>query len=524
MSKEHTGTGGDPPDDDTTDMSALITTIEAAIDEHQRSQRQLRETISELETSIEEHTKSEQKLREVLTHAEYLIDEFETELSKDYRTQERAQGGSHTEEQPTTVTHDGSSGDSNAIDGPATGDSRRDSMLEALAALSADLDRLPDESDIRQQTDFTPQDYAGEFGSYMSACRESNIDLERYVLADIEAVAEQRENIPPMSGYQNEGRFPQSIIKSLFGSWKDTKKELYRQRSLSGFTTTTTSFREELAHQLRELEETLGHLPSAEDINDNTWVRHEDYLGEFGSIEAAFEECGFDVEQRILQDIKQVEAKTGTIPSLSHYKQHGKCSINIVTNYFDSWSATKEKYMQQRGEIDSTEKNTQIQENSQDADASDQSNSGSDILDTIVNDIGETATQSENRSQEIDNGDESAAESQPENAQKATDDDRISDKYDDRIVEAVNAHFESKEEPMSHQLRERRQNAAAALRTAINTTDALGRREIEHHYYDEELYTSRGSFWKQDIRPVLQEFGHYDRTEGGYVFPEISPD
>jgi hypothetical protein len=22
----------------------------------------------------------------------------------------------------------------------------------------------------------------------------------------------------------------------------------------------------------------------------------------------------------------------------------------------------------------------------------------------------------------------------------------------------------------------------------------------------------------------LQEFGHYDRTEGGYVFPEISPD
>ena len=525
MSEEHTGTGGDPPDDDTTDMSALITTIEAAIDEHQRSQRQLRETISELETSIEEHTKSEQKLREILTHAEYLIDEFESELSNDYQTQQQAQNRIETDTQQGANTAAETPTDSERIDAPAAAESNNAAMLEVLEKLSANLDRVPEEADIKQQTPYTPDQYVEEFGSYMTACRQSNIDLDHYVLTDIAAVAEEHETIPTLSEYQTEGRFPQSIINSLFGSWKEVKKELYRQQSVSGFTTTTDSYREELIYQLQELAETLGHLPAASAISEQTWFTHQDYSAEFGSIEAAFEACGFDVKERILSDINQVKAKLGAVPSKSQYDQYGECPINIVTNHFGSWGAAKSEFVEQYGESEDSTQNSKAQEESPDSEMSAQDDDDADILDTIVTDIGDAATQSETQSRETDSGEKPPTEPQAERSgQDDADGQGISEQYDDRIVEAVNANFESADGSMSSELKSRRENAAAALATALNATEALGRTELIDQFYDEELYSGRGKFWIEDMRPVLRELGIYRRGEGGYVFSDQNPD
>lgn len=519
MSDEHTDSGGDPPDDDTADMSALITTIEAAIDEHQRSQRQLRETISELETSIQEHTKSEQKLREILTHAEYLIDEFETELSNDYQTQQRAQNRTETATQQGADTTVEAPTESEQIDAPAAGEADDEAMLEVLERLSANLDCVPEEADIKQQTPYTPDQYVEEFGSYMSACRQSDIDLEHYVLMDIAAIAEEHETIPPLSEYQTEGRFPQSLINSLFESWKEVKKELYRQQSVSGFSTTTDNYREELIYQLQELAETLGHLPAASEISEQTWVTHQDYSAEFGSIEAAFEASGFDVEERILSDINQVKAELGAVPSKSEYDQYGECSINIVTNHFGSWGTAKSKFVEQHGESEDATQNAQTQEESPDSEMSAHDDDDADILDTIVTDIGDAARQTESDSTETNSGDEIPADNQPKHStQGDSGSDGISDKYDERIVEAVNANFESADGSMSSELNARRQNAAAALETALNATEALGRTELIDQFYDEELHTGRGSFWIEDMRPVLRELGIYRRGESGYVF------
>lgn len=393
MTEEHTGLGSNTTDDDTTDMSALTTTIEAAIDEHRRSQTQLRETISELETSIQEHAKSEQKLREILTHAEYIIDEFETELSKDYRTQEQGQGQPETEEQPPTVSQDSSSGESKAIDKPATSDSRRDSMLEELETLSADLDRLPEAAEIRQHTEYTKQQYDDKFDSYISACRESDIDLEHYILRDIESVAERLENIPTISEYHSEGRFSHSIIDSFFESWTSVKKALYQERSLSGFGEKSGSYHEELIHQLQRLGKNLDHLPSARDINNKTWLTHQDYIAEFGSIETAFEGCGFDVEQQILQDIHQVMIEVGQIPSVSQYDRLGDCSVSIVNNYFGSWGAAKKEFKQRQDQIEDQPRDTLKETTPPSSNRTKEEELNSDILDTIVKEIDDPTEQ-----------------------------------------------------------------------------------------------------------------------------------
>ena len=520
MTDDTNTAGDDTTSDDTADLSALVSTIESAIDYHQQTQEQLRQTVSALQASIEEHQKSEQKLREMLTHADYLIDQLETELSNDYQTQQRAQNRTETDTQQAADAPI----DSEQIDAAAA-EVDRVALLEALEKLSADLNRVPEQAEIKQQTPYTPDQYAKEFGSYMSAFRESDLDLEHYVLTDIAAVAEERGTIPTLSEYQTEGRFPQSIIKSLFGSWREGKKELYRHQSLSGFSTETTSYREELIYQLRQLEQTLNHLPAASQINEETWVNHQDYSAEFGSIEAAFEACGFDVEQRILHDINRVHADIGTIPSVSQYKQHGECSVNIVTNHFASWAAAKEKYIHQQEEIGDPPSPSQADESSSsNAAAAAKDDAPSDILDTIVTDIHDATAQAA-RSEETDSDEDTPAEIPPEHSgSDAPDGDRISEKYDTHIVEAVNANFEPPEGTISPQLQARRQNAAAALQTAINTNEALGRRELEYQFYDEELYTSRGSFWKQNLRPVLQEVGQYDRGEGGYVFPNLNPE
>lgn len=521
MTEKHNNSKADTADDDTADLSELVTTVEAAIEEHRQSQTQLREIISELETSIQEHTKSEQKLRELLTHAEYLIDGFEPQGSNDYKTQQRSQGQSATDEPEAAGSQDGPTGESNTNDAPATGESERDTMLAALETLCEDLNRLPEASDIRQETDYRPQAYTQEFGSYMSACRESSIDLEYYVLSDIVAIAEERDTIPPMSEYQSVGRFPQSIINSLFGSWKEVKKELYRQQSVSGFSTTTDNYREELIYQLQELAETLGHLPAASEISEQTWVTHQDYSAEFGSVEAAFEASGFDAEERILSDINKVKAELGAIPSVSEHEKLGECSINIVTNHFGSWGAAKSEFVEQHGDSEDATQNAQAQEESPDSEISAHDDDDADILDTIVTDIGDAARQTETDSTETNSGDKIPADNQPKHStQGDTGSDGISDQYDERIVEAVNANFDSADGSMASELEARRQNAAAALETALNATEALGRTELIDQFYDEELYTGRGSFWIEDMRPVLRELGIYRRGEGGYVFKD----
>jgi len=255
---------GDATDDDTVDMSALITTIESAIDEHRKSQQQLQKLTQQLETSLQEHNKSEQKLRQLLTHTECLIDDFEMELSIDSGKSQTTQQSSNFETQVQAASQKDSPAKTPEIDEAATADSSAESMLEVLETVCADLNRLPEASDIRQETDYTSQDYAEEFGSYMNACRESTIDLERYVLKDIETVSEKLETIPPLWKYQNKGRFSKSLINSLFGSWGGVKNELYRKGSLSWFSTRTESYREELIYQLQELETSHGHLQRPE--------------------------------------------------------------------------------------------------------------------------------------------------------------------------------------------------------------------------------------------------------------------
>ncbi len=509
----------EPTTEDTADVSALVKTIESAIEDHQQSQEQLRQTMAALQASIEEHQKSEQKLREILTHADYLIDQFETELSRDYQTHTRSQDRTETDTQQETDTTAEPASEPEQNDTTAGDEGKGEALLTALERLSADLDRVPEAADIKQETSYTPAQYGEEFGSLMEACKQSDLDLEHYVLRDIAALAEERGTIPTLSEYQTEGRFSQSIINSLFESWSKVKKELYRQQSLSGFSSTTDSYREELIYQLRQLEQTFGHLPAASQINEETWVNHQDYRAEFGSLESAFEACGFDVEQRILQDINRVQADIGSVPSVSQYTDHGRCSVNIVTNHFGSWAAAKEAYIDQQDEIKDPPK-SQVDESPSNAPAVGEGDGESDILDSIVNDF-DDGTARPAPSDSTASGEESDGD--PETAQDLTQDvdrARISEKYEDRIVEAVNANFDSPDGSMSPELKTRRHNAAAALETALNATEALGRTELIDQFYDDELYKGRGSFWINDIRPVLREIGIYRRGEGGYVFSD----
>lgn len=97
-----------------------------------------------------------------------------------------------------------------------------------------------------------------------------------------------------------------------------------------------------------------------------------------------------------------------------------------------------------------------------------------------------------------------------------------SEEYPDYIKQAINNTFSrERSDYESEQLEEQRATAAAALRAAVNAEEAMGRRELVDRFYDEDMYTSRDSFWKQTVRPVLQQVGNYSRREGGYVFPEL---
>jgi hypothetical protein len=126
---------------------------------------------------------------------------------------------------------------------------------------------------------------------------------------------------------------PQTVIEH-FGSWNAAKRA-------AGLVPRRFATREELLRLLRELGETLGHTPTARDLDEHrgSMPSKSLYWHTFGSLTNALREAGFDVpvgEERLERAVDQggeLAAELGRLPKFQDWAEARKEDESLLTEW-----------------------------------------------------------------------------------------------------------------------------------------------------------------------------------------------
>ena len=242
---------------------------------------------------------------------------------------------------------------------------RRDALIRELQDFKTSLGRMPTVNDIGRFSDFTVENIANEFGSFESALETAEINVQKYLIDDLQRVSDELGTNPTHQEYDKQGKYDSDRYLSYFGSWSQAlihlssfggfdseskpKKDMNKGEELpseadSVETESNAAKRERLIDRLKQLENSLGRLPKAQEINEHTEFTQYDYVSEFKSLDEAFAAAGIDKKERLLDDFRKVADELGGVPTTTEYDRDGVYTAGMLQQYFGSWSAVKKDF------------------------------------------------------------------------------------------------------------------------------------------------------------------------------------
>lgn len=213
------------------------------------------------------------------------------------------------------------------------------------------LDQSDDEP---AETDDTDADETFEAdGSDTTGISGTSDPDKKELLESIAQTAESLGKRPTISEFNSYSEYNTSgDIYSYFDSWADAL-DAADIDSLS---------RAALLEDIRRLETKLGYPPLSSHVDEQGEFSTYDYKHEFGSVDAAVEEAGFDVESRVRDSIRELIENSTATPKMTELEEYLPYSTSTVYKFFGSWdealSAVKEEERgaNQDGSDDDTEK------------------------------------------------------------------------------------------------------------------------------------------------------------------------
>lgn len=279
-------------------------------------------------------------------------------------------------------------------DGSSQGIKNRQAMIETLQDLYNDLGRIPLAPDIRDQTEYSQHDYVSEFGSLDDALTQAGYDKREAVLREVERVADDL-GYPPTTVDFHEHSELSGVYTQYFESWEetveaagvskeDTDDSNRSDKEKSGTSTDEatdseetdsvdnkdtseelsansqdTGERQAMIETLQNLYDDLGRIPLAPDIQAQTKYSQHDFTSEFGSLDDALAEAGYDKRKELLNEIKRVADELGRPPTTVDFAENAEFSSALYARYFGTWEETLEAVgvnKEENDESDGTDK------------------------------------------------------------------------------------------------------------------------------------------------------------------------
>jgi hypothetical protein len=174
----------------------------------------------------------------------------------------------------------------------------------------------------------------------------NNVD-DRYIIEDIQRVAEEIGQVPSRDEYDEKGIFSDWLAENRFGSWTAAREAA----GLDGGPTKNEYIPEaDLTDELQRVADKVGESPSQKQFNTHGKWTHQVVYERFGSWNNGLKACGLDTQrddripdEQLLSDIRRVAEVVGSVPSQHDYHERGEHGLSVVKRRFGNWATAVRK-------------------------------------------------------------------------------------------------------------------------------------------------------------------------------------
>lgn len=249
-------------------------------------------------------------------------------------------------------------------------------LIQTLQRLDEETEVFPTMNDVRERTDFSPEEYKSEFGSWENALGAVGIDRRERLLEEIRRIARTVGSRPSVSDIDSLSVHSMGTFTKNFDNIEhaldtalsnhtiesgdartDTPRETVDNKrtgepSDSPEGVTSAAFgslprsdptRQDYVEAIQLVAESRDTVVKATDVSDQTPYSVNDITHEFGSWEVALEAAEVDNKTRLLNELRRVADKLEHPPSTAEMNEHGHVSATFYSNYFASFTEAKEK-------------------------------------------------------------------------------------------------------------------------------------------------------------------------------------
>lgn len=243
----------------------------------------------------------------------------------------------------------------------------RDELIAELHRLKGTVGGMPEKVHIQKFSQYRPDDFEAEFGSLHESInaafspeepasetspvrtdtneeqtgssakqtdkQKKQAELTRSdVLDEFERVGNQLGKRPTTSEFDEHSRYGSDDVYEFFDSWS----AIVEASEIEAAT------RDELLDDLRRLESELGVPPLSSHIEEQGKFSVYDYQMEFGSVEDALGEAGFDIESRVLEILGDVIDESDGKPKMADFSAASPYQAVNIYKWFGSWDEALE--------------------------------------------------------------------------------------------------------------------------------------------------------------------------------------
>jgi len=263
----------------------------------------------------------------------------------------------------------------NTSEAPATStetEPSRQELLDEIKRLDASLDRIPYESDIDQDGEFTAYTYRDRFGSWDEALEAAGIDKEAVLLEDMQRVANMVDGDLSQPAMNEQGKYSASMAARFFGRWSDAKEHLEeweaskseenadktksvktdassRDLDRPSFDVSADVDKSDLVDEIQRFADIIDEPPTDEVVVAYGRYPANEYREVFGSWDAALETAGMNPDDipdwnarshthvEVLDGLRAVADELGRAPTTTEAENHVEFSPGLASLRFGSW-------------------------------------------------------------------------------------------------------------------------------------------------------------------------------------------
>lgn len=204
---------------------------------------------------------------------------------------------------------------------------KRETLLEELESVIADLGRLPTYSEMYDYEEVDPRDYSEEFGGWDNALQATDLDVEARLLSALQDVGAELGRAPTKAEVDEHGTYDRGWYDKYFDSWESAVTQ-------TGFTYPTE---EELLEEIRKITDELGYVPAKQHIENYDTNPAGFYRREFGSVKQATAAAGLDYRDDVIESIRRLAVEINKTPTTTDFNEHAPYSSSYVYDHFDTW-------------------------------------------------------------------------------------------------------------------------------------------------------------------------------------------